>query len=234
MSVPAGETGTATTASGPRLGGGARPASLPRVSIAARLWSDNADLAETALRHPFVRGLANGTLDQSRYVAYLAQDAVYLEAFARAYALALASSPDRAGVEAFAALIAGVRDELRLHESVAARWGIDMTAVSPAPATLAYTEFLLATAATTDTGTICAAMTPCMRLYAYLGQSLATTAGPGPYREWIDTYAAAEFAELAATLEGLLDRYVRDEAAVARAYRRAMQLEVAFFDSAAA
>jgi thiaminase/transcriptional activator TenA len=203
------------------------------VSIAARLWSDNADLADAALRHPFVRGIADGSLDQPRYVAYLAQDAVYLEAFARAYALALASSPDRAGVEAFAALIGGVRDELRLHESVAARWGIDMAAVSAAPATLAYTEFLLATAATADTGTICAAMTPCMRLYAYLGQSLAATAA-GPYREWVDTYAAAEFAELAATLERLLNRYVRDEAAAARAYRRAMQLEVAFFDAAAA
>lgn len=204
------------------------------MSIAASLWRENADLADAALNHPFVRGIADGSLDQGRYVAYLAQDAGYLEAFARAYALALAGAPDRAGVEAFAALIAGVREELRLHDGVAARWGIDMAAVSPAPATLAYTDFLLATAATADVGTICAAMTPCMRLYAHLGQSLAASAGPGPYREWIDTYADPEFAELAATLEGLLDRYVREPEAAAKAYRRAMQLEVAFFDAAAA
>jgi len=204
------------------------------MSIARTLWQENADLAEAALRHPFVQGIADGTLDRDRYVGYLAQDAIYLEAFARAYAIALASAPDRAGVEAFAALIGGVREELRLHDGVAARWGIDLAAVQPKPATLAYTDFLLATAATRDVGTICAAMTPCMRLYAYLGQSLAETAGPGPYREWVDTYAAPEFEELARTLEGLLDRYVRDQATAAAAYRRAMQLEVAFFDAAAA
>lgn len=204
------------------------------MSVAASLWRDNADLAETALRHPFVRGIADGSLDQGRYVAYLAQDAVFLEAFARAYALALASSPDRAGVEAFAALIGGVREELRLHDGVAAKWGIDMSTVSPEPATLAYTEFLLGTAATGDTGTTCAAMTPCMRLYAHLGQSLAATAGAGPYREWIDAYASPEFAELAVTLEALLDRYIRDPAAAATVYRRAMLLEVDFFDAASA
>jgi len=204
------------------------------VTIAGVLWRENADLADAALKHAFVRGIADGSLDQTRYVAYLAQDAVFLEAFARAYALALATSPDRAGIEAFAVLIDGVREELRLHDGVASKWGIDMSTVRPAPATLAYTEFLLATAAVGDTGTICAAMTPCLRLYAHLGQSLAATSGPGPYREWIDTYAAPEFAELAATLERLLDRYVRDPATVATAYRRAMQLEVAFFDAAAA
>jgi thiaminase/transcriptional activator TenA len=201
------------------------------VSTAGKLWGDNADLAAAALRHPFVRGIADGTLDRDAYAGYIAQDAVFLDAFARAYAMALARCPDRAGVEAFASLVGGVRDELRLHDGVVARWGIDMTKVGGAPATLAYTEFLLATAATGDTGTVCAAMTPCMRLYAHLGQSLAGTV-EDLYREWVDTYAAPEFEELAATLEGLLDRYVVDAGAAGRVYRRAMQLEVAFFDGA--
>lgn len=65
-----------------------------------------------------------------------------------------------------------------------------MTTVEPAPATLAYTEFLLATASTGSLAEICAAMTPCMRLYAHLG------------------------------------------GAVAARYRRAMTLELAFFETA--
>jgi thiaminase/transcriptional activator TenA len=201
------------------------------VSTAAQFWRDSADLAEAALRHPFVRGIADGTLDRDAYAGYIAQDAVFLDAFARAYALALVRCPDRAGVESFAALIGGVRDELRLHDGVVARWGIDMAKVSGSAATLAYAEFLLATAATGDTGTTCAAMAPCMRLYAHLGQSLAG-AVEDLYREWVDTYAAPEFEQLAATLEGLLDRYVHDTAPAARVYRRAMRLEVAFFDAA--
>ncbi len=201
------------------------------MSPSARLWTDSADLAAAALQHPFVTGIADGTLPRERFAGYVAQDAFFLEAFARAYALGVAHSRDRATLESFAGLLAGVREELRLHDGYAARWGIDLAGVQPEPATLAYTEFLLATAALGDVGEVCAAMTPCMRLYASLGQSLAASA-TGPYREWVDTYADPGFADLAATLEALLDRLAADTPAVRRAYRRAMQLELGFFDAA--
>jgi thiaminase (transcriptional activator TenA) len=203
------------------------------VSLAADLWADNADLAAEALAHPFIRGIGDGSLPERIFAGYVAQDAFFLEAFARAYALGVARSPDRAALDAFADLLQGVREELRLHAGYAARWGIDLAAVSPAPATLAYTEFLLATAALGDVGEVCAAMTPCMRLYAHLGQALVPRA-TGPYREWVDTYADPGFEELAATLEALLDREAADTPAVRRAYRRAMELELGFFDAAEA
>ena len=201
------------------------------MSLAERLWTRSADLAAAALEHPFVTGIADGTLPRERFAGYVAQDAFFLEAFARAYALGVAHSRDRSTLETFADLLAGVREELRLHDGYAARWGIDLAAVEPAPATLAYTDFLLATAALGDVGEVTAAMTPCMRLYAHLGRSLAGRA-TGPYREWVDTYADPGFADLAATLEALLDRLAADTTAVRRAYRRAMELELGFFDAA--
>jgi thiaminase/transcriptional activator TenA len=125
-----------------------------------------------------------------------------------------------------------VRGELRLHGAYAARWGIDLAAVQPLPATSAYTDFLLATASLGGTALTCAAMTPCMRLYAFLGRSLADRNAPhGDYAEWITTYADPAFEELAVTLERLLDDGP-DTPQVRRAYRRAMQLEVGFFDAA--
>jgi len=81
------------------------------------------------------------------FAGFISQDAFFLEAFARAYALALAHCPDRDGFEAFADLLAGVRTELALHASYAERLGIDLSSIAPTPATLAYTDFLLATAA---------------------------------------------------------------------------------------
>ncbi|SNS76907.1 thiaminase (transcriptional activator TenA) [Geodermatophilus saharensis] len=201
------------------------------MTLSAELWAGSADLAAAAVGHPFVTGIGDGTLPRERFAGYVAQDAFFLEAFARAYALGVAHSRDRATLDAFADLLAGVRDELRLHDGYAARWGVDLAAVEPAPATLAYTEFLLATAALGDLGEVAAAMTPCMRLYAHLGQALAGPA-TGPYREWVDTYADAGFEELAATLEALLDRLAADTPAVRRAYRRAMELELGFFDAA--
>jgi thiaminase/transcriptional activator TenA len=166
---------------------------------------------------------------------YVAQDACFLEAFARAYALALARSPDRAGLQAFHALIGGVLEELALHASYAARWEVDLAEVEPAAATLAYTDFLLARAGLGGLGEICAAMTPCMRLYAYLGQSLAAEGAAqstNPYHEWIETYASPEFESLAATLEGLLNRYAHETPIVTGTYRRAMRLELGFFVAA--
>ena len=201
------------------------------MSLAADLWTANGDLAAAALAHPFVTGIADGTLPRDRFAGYVAQDAFFLESFARGYALGVAHSPDRATLDVFADLLAGVREELRLHAGYAARFDIDLAAVQPLPATLAYTDFLLATAALGGVAATCAAMTPCMRLYAHLGQSLAGRAAQ-PYAEWVTTYADPGFAELTGTLERLLDATATDGPAVRRAYRRAMQLEVGFFDAA--
>ena len=204
------------------------------MSLSRTLWEANADLARATLEHPFVRGIGDGTLPLASFQEYVAQDAAYLESFARAYALALAHSPDQAGMKDFAELVAGVLEELELHAAYAERWGVDLAGVEPADATLAYTDFLLATAALGSVGQTCAAMTPCMRLYAHLGRSLADTGynDESPYAEWIQTYADPGFDALAAKLEALLDRYATDTADVRAAYRRAMRLERAFFEAA--
>ena len=131
----------------------------------------------------------------------------------------------------FAELIAGVREELRLHAGYADQWEVKLAGVEPAPATVAYTDFVLATAALGGVGLTCAAMVPCMRLYAHLGQSLDADAA-GPYGEWVRTYADPGFEALAVTLEDLLDGHATDGPEVRRAYRRAMDLELGFFDAA--
>ncbi|MGY2067075.1 TenA family protein [Blastococcus sp. SYSU DS0619] len=203
------------------------------MTLSHDLWTAETDLATAALEHPFVQGISDGTLPRERFAGYVAQDAFFLESFARAYGLGVAHSPDRATLDAFADLLAGVREELRLHAGYADRWGIDLAAVEPWPATSAYTDFLLATASLGGAGLTCAAMTPCMRLYAHLGQSLAADRAPaGEYAEWVATYADPSFEQLAATLESLLDAVATDDPAVRTAYRRAMRLELGFFDAA--
>ncbi len=203
------------------------------MSLSRTLWKENADLARATLEHRFVRGVAGGDLPLENFQGYVAQDAFFLESFARAYALALAHSPDLEGLHDFAGLLAGVLEELELHSGYADRWNVDLSGVVPGEATLSYTQFLLATAALGSVGETCAAMTPCMRLYAFLGQSLAEKGydEENPYAEWIGTYADPEFETLAATLEDLLDRYAGDTPAVRDAYRRAMALELGFFEA---
>jgi thiaminase/transcriptional activator TenA len=199
------------------------------MSLAKALWKVNTDLARAALEHHFVRDLGNGTLPLGSFKEYVAQDAFFLESFARAYTLALARSPDRKGLRDFSGLVAGVIEELEVHEGYAARWEVELGEVEPEEATLSYTNFLLSTAALGDVGETCAAMSPCMRLYAFLGQSLAERGYDegDAYAEWIRTYSDPEFEALAARLEGLLDRYTVDTPDVRAVYRRAMILELA-------
>ena len=47
----------------------------------ASLWQQSGDIAQRILEHPFVRGLADGTLDRDVFRRYLAQDAFFLRAF---------------------------------------------------------------------------------------------------------------------------------------------------------
>jgi thiaminase/transcriptional activator TenA len=201
--------------------------------LARQLWSSHSALAQRCLRHPFVQGLALGTLPLERFAGYVAQDAYFLESFARAYALAIAASPDQGSLIAFSELLQGVLAELQLHAGYASRWGIDLGTTTPLAATTAYTDFLLDTARHGDAGLICAAMTPCMRLYAWLGQQLRAQVGhPGhAYADWIDTYADPAFETLSCRLEDLLDRLARPGSTVETTYRRAMELELAFFDA---
>lgn len=201
------------------------------MSLAATLWVANRDEAERILAHGFVRGLGDGSLPVDSFKSYVAQDAYFLEAFARAYAFCLANSTTREDLNDFADLIAGVRDELELHRGYAERWRVDLAAVTPIAATTAYVEFLLEIARRGDLGATIAAMTPCMRLYAFLGRALAARDVAPLYADWVTTYADPGFEALAARLEGLLDKHATDCAAVRANYARAMELEYGFFDA---
>jgi thiaminase/transcriptional activator TenA len=203
-------------------------------AFSARLWCDNRDLAAAALEHPFVRGIADGSLPPAVFAGYVGQDAFFLGAFAEAYGAARAASRDARTRDAFTGLLEGVRDELRLHSSYAAALGVDLSSVEPSAATLAYTDFLGETAGLGDVASICAAMTPCMRLYAHLGASLSDRPHASGYRDWISAYADPAFEQLARTLESLLDAHAVGSEPERTTYRRAMELEVAFFDAAVA
>ena len=199
---------------------------------ATELFDANRDLALACRDHPFLQGIASGKLERAAFCFYVAQDATFLDAFARAYALGVAKAPDRSSMAAFKALLDGGFEELQVHRGYAERWGVDLEP-DPAPATSAYTDFLLRVAALEPVGHLCAAMTPCMRLYAWLGTELLPRTTPdSPYLEWVQTYADPEFQHLAEQLEALLDRLGGDPAVVADHYRTAMRLELAFFAAA--
>ncbi len=203
------------------------------MSLSQSLWQANHDLAAATLDHPFVRGIGDGSLAKEKFAYYVGQDAFYLEAFARAYLIAAAKAPDWDGFQTLHALAGGVFEELKLHGGYAAEWGIDLRGVQAGKTTRRYTDFLLATAWSSDTGTTVVAMAPCMRLYAFLGQELARLEPPEhSYSNWIHTYSDPAIEDLARQLEALMERYASDTPQIQEAYRYAMICEIDFFQAA--
>ncbi len=200
--------------------------------ISNKLWKDNHDLASSCLEHPFVSGIADGTLERQKFAYYVGQDAFFLESFARAYSIAAAKSSDFSVFTTFHNLAGGVLEELQLHQGYAREWNV-VQIQQPGNATRRYTDFLLATAWGGDIGLIAAAMSPCMGLYAFLGTELAKNGIPNhQYTDWIRTYSSSDFQPLAEQLANLLDSYGSDTKAVASAYRYAMSCELDFFQAA--
>jgi thiaminase/transcriptional activator TenA len=196
------------------------------------LWERNRDIAGACLKHRFVRGIAEGTLEEQIFCRYLAQDVFFLDSFARAYALAVAHSRSQQDIQAFHGLLGGVIEEQKLHQDYAEKLGVSLPNGGPNWACRAYVDFLLRTAWNSGVDEILAAMTPCMKLYSYLGTYHARGSMPDHcYRAWIRTYSSEEFSELTRKIEGLLDQHATDSQPVRDAYRYAMVCELDFFSA---
>jgi thiaminase/transcriptional activator TenA len=167
---------------------------------------------EAQRAHPFVSGIADGTLDLERFKFWVRQDYLFLIDYARAFALAVARAPDLATMRRFAELAhSTLSAEMELHRSYAAEFGFspeELEGDETAPASRGYTDFLLRVATLGEFFELAAALLPCMWGFCDLGQRLAQ--GPRPadqrYAKWIDMYSSPEFAELAGWCRDLVDR----------------------------
>ncbi len=201
--------------------------------ITQKLWESNYELAYLSLNTKFVQGLRNGDLPKTKFQEYLAQDYFFLESFARAYGLAVSKSKNKNSIKILSGLLSGVADELIMHETYAQKWDIDLTTNSIEPATKKYTDFLKEVSLNLSLIEIMCAMTPCMRLYSWLGKNLINNISENPYKEWILTYSDQCFENLAKSLENLIDDYCEpyDINQINFLYKRAMELELDFFNA---
>lgn len=193
--------------------------------------------------HRFVAGLADGTLPEPVFRAYLVQDWLFLVQFARAFALAAYKSDRLDDMrQATAGLDAILNLEMGLHIGYCAGWGIDEAALAAAeehPHTVAYTRYVLDTGMAGDLLDLHVALAPCMLGYGEIGARLATdpaTVRSGnPYWSWIETYGGEDYQAVARAEEGLLDRLLDRRGGPARlpglqrTFAAATRLEAAFW-----
>lgn len=171
---------------------------------------------DAQLRHPFVQGLRDGTLDVERFTRWVRQDYLYLKEFARVFAWAAAKADRLDSMGWYAkALDLTLNTEMELHRRYAARFGItaaQLEAEPMWPTTRAYTDFLVRVSADGDLADLLAALLPCAWGYVHIGRHLAAGDPPGDqrYADWIAQYASDEFAQAAEWLRAELDRVASD------------------------
>lgn len=224
---------------------GVHPPHTPE-QIREQWWASIAGIRGDIDELPFIRALADGSLDRERFLTYLAQDALYLREYARVLAEAARLAPTPWEQSFWAASSQGcIAGELELHAS----WLTPETGVTaetfdtePSAVTSAYLDHLRATAFSGDYPTLIAAVLPCFWLYADLGARLhagefgAQVLDPGhPYASWLATYADPAFAEaneraidLVTAAAAVADDRLRDR--MHRAFVIASEHERAFFD----
>jgi len=188
-------------------------------------------LAQAA--HPTVAGIAGGDLDPAVFRSWLEQDYLFLLDYVRVFARLAWQAPDGHLGDLVDLAHSTWHDELALHRSLAAEFDADLFGAVAAPATAAYTGFLLGAAE--DYGRGLAALLPCMWGYSTLGRMLAEHPPPEErYARWVAAYADPGFAALAARCAQMLDEAhaegLVDEQTATEAFDAGMRHEVAFWD----
>ena len=169
--------------------------------LRAQWWARIAEVRSDIDELPFIKALADGTLERTAFLDYLAQDALYLGEYARVLAEAARLAPTRQEQSFWAKGAHGaIAGEMQLHSAwLSGQPGA--ANVEPNAVTTAYLDHLRTAAYRGDYDELIAAVLPCYWLYTDLGVRLhrgefGEYAGDPehPYASWLETYADDAFA----------------------------------------
>jgi thiaminase/transcriptional activator TenA len=192
-----------------------------RRGFTGELWAAGEPVVKNILVHPFLLGLAEGTLDVQAFRFYVVEDTRYLTEFARVLSIVASKAPRDEWIVTFDRdAIASLQAERALHESYFKEFGLsaeELRSRPPAPTTLAYTNYLLATAYASSFTEALSAVLPCYWIYLEVGKALARKGSPNTlYQRWIDTYGSEDYERTVEAVLAIMDESAKDEGAAAR------------------
>jgi thiaminase (transcriptional activator TenA) len=212
-------------------------------SVGERLRSDCAELWEGLHGHPFIEGLADATLSPDTFRFYIEQNLQYLVEYARAMALAAGRARDVETMRIFSAdLVNIVEVEIPENRELLAR-AVELGArdlggsEGMAPANVAYTGFLVETAATSRPVEVMAAIVPCAWSYGEIASRRLDQIVEHPvYAEWVRFFASPDYAGVVERMQADFERLVtRDDVPFERLsslFTTGVRLERGFWDMA--
>jgi thiaminase (transcriptional activator TenA) len=190
----------------------------PEPAFSARLRIRCDDIWAGLHAHPFIGELTRGTLPLDKFRFFIEQDLMFLTPFAQCMAMGAAKARSEAELEFFtrqadAIIRLEIPSNRRLLEQVISMGAKDMGgSLAMAPANVAYTSFLLATAAAGGGLEITAAILPCSWSYIEIARDLRGELAEHPvYSDWVGFYLSDEENNLVLNMRHTFDDMVREE-----------------------
>ena len=185
------------------------------LSVSDRLHAAAAPIWEKCLRHPFVTGIGDGTLDVEKFRFFMLQDYLYLFDYAKVFALGVVKARDPRLMRLFARNVDAVLGgEMNIHRAYMKRLGIteeQVLAVQPALDNLSYTHYMLSVASAGTPMEIIASILACSWSYAEIGKDTLEIADHPFFGEWVEGYACDEYHAANVELCDLMDSMTIDE-----------------------
>lgn len=183
-----------------------------------RLLAATEDIWAEYHTHPFVRGIADGTLDEEKFRYYMVQDYLYLIDYAKVFAIGVAKARDPETMRLFAGYVHQILDgEMDIHKGYMQRLGIPLEEAERAPVALdnlSYTSYMLRVAYDEGPAEIAAAILSCALSYEYIAKEIVAkdpAAADHPfYGEWVRGYADPGYAASNQVLVDLTERLTKD------------------------
>lgn len=152
--------------------------------------------------HPFVLGIQNGTLDKDKFRYYIIQDYLYLEDYAKTFAVGVAKAKNLKMANLFAKYISVMNGELDVHSGYLARLGVTQEEIDSTPRSLdnlSYTSYMLRVAYEEGETEILAAILSCAYSYEIIAKNIVKN-NPASindefYGDWIKGYVSEGYAE---------------------------------------
>ena len=172
--------------------------------------------------HPFVVGIQDGTLDQEKFRYYMIQDYLYLEEYAKTFAIGVAKAKSLETAELFSKYIAVMNGELNIHNGYLGKLGVtqdDIDKTARSLDNLSYTSYMLRGAYEEGEEQILAAILSCAYSYEVIAKKIvennpASLQDPF-YGKWIQGYASNEYSAgnviLMETLNRLTQNYTEKQ-----------------------
>lgn len=195
---------------------------MEKMNTVKRLLDATEEIWAAYNAHPFVLGIQDGTLDKEKFRYYIIQDYLYLEDYAKTFAVGVAKAKSLETANLFAKYIAVMNGELDVHSGYLARLGVtqkEIDAAKPSLDNLSYTSYMLRVAYEEGEAEILTAILSCAYSYEIIAKNIVKNRPDAVnddfYGDWIKGYASEGYAEdnqvLLAALEHLTEGYTEKQ-----------------------